>query len=1632
MQCKCSQLINDLKCKLDSIEKSLKSIEPIEKSLKSIEDTPRTAKKIDSSRHTAETANFEVIDTIGTTFDFDNHSASVALSNRAKSKGRLHLMPKNTLTATLDNGEEIRIIIDSGSSKSLISGEIISESKILSKLSLSPTSKLELYVGNDDVIYSNKSINIPMKIENYDFLIPFQVVPNLTRKFAIIGDDLLSKINAIVELGTKIMHFDIRTIYLISQTDQIIKPGSSITMSPDSFDQVESKIPFRMYNKYLNLQNVGNMYKISNNSDFDIQICRNETIARTDRNYINLELLTSKLQYTYVTDEKIEQKSDETWADLNSNEEIEQKPDETCIDLNSKEISILNENSTGQNEFDVINCPNNKINKNTHQNRETTLFYNTERVDLTDEQQKLLTTLSDEQKSRYLDRIKKYQWLSYDDRRLYLTVNEIIDEKFQVPNTLLNQAEQEKLKDIVKQNSQAFSIYGEIGALKKEVNISFKEHEPFAFRAYPIPLKDRLDVETEVSKLKSLGILEDAEDVIDISPAFAVRKKNAQLRIVLDLRKINFLVSLDSFKSITFDLLIKYISDEDARYISMLDITGAYHGVKLDKQTKRYFGLSIGERIYQLSRLAMGFRNSAQLFERHLNHILNKHPKFKRNILTYIDDICIFTKTVEEHLQILQEVLVIFANEGVKLSLEKCEFAPKEVTILGHLFTHTPQGITLSPLKKRTESIEKIDVPRNLKELRAFLGAANFLSRYTPNFRREAALLYQLTSKKVKFEFTPAHIEAFNRVKKLITSPEVIYLPRQNGSRLLVTDSSEIGYAAVLYDVIVNESGEEERYVIGYDSKSYGKRKFMSSSHHELVALVSAILTFRYWLYSNHFEVYTDSNALVKLAKGDKSLQENGIMLRLWEKILGFSFTLTHKKATNCKFMKLADNLSRLRLRKEDAEDADVIRPVSYINRYTEMLPIDGEEQVLVNSGNLNEVCYYNLRRDVKKPERYGIDNDDANDEETESEPEDLEEDDQEVENEAAKGKPTEFEQLAENSEIPEYMLTPKRHLFEGANPNNVIVKNLPRQIDINHFINDILQCSNDFDKNPIQRHQLISGQRESVLYRDIYRYLKLSVLPPNRAAIRQVLTLAESITMVNDILCYVSFDKQTDKMRIKPIIPNNELALKLIYDTHSAKTLNHIGINSTYKILHQKYYIKNLLQLISKFVNSCIECQISRDVSKQGATDDIGLCLTKAERPFQLLYIDLKKFYKDDQNYEYLLICVDSYTKFIVGEPLQGRTSKHIIDALLVVFTKYGIAEAIISDLESGVNSTIFKAFLNFLNIKITFLQPKAHESNLAERAILKVWQRLKFLLAQKEKYWRQLANIAILSANSLLRKTGYSPYEHLFGFPPRSIKSIADIDIDLNIPASEAEYVENLKQKFKLADEISRGREIRDKQLQRAKHRLRTTRIKGLQPFDLVYAYSARDANYMSTKTLKLKFFKTGPYVVVRSLHPKVYDLITLDNRKLSTSLHSNKLEPAQILVGQTVCTSLTSLLKEIKKQGLKGKEEVVRKLEQTEQSILDANEETKSPNNEDNEVNVENSCIIGIHDQDEVTGTISKLRWKHGNLHVLVSMHNDKIKNWDPIGNYPNEVIDKIVNSKLRRVGSLSKYKKQLDLQ
>ena len=141
--------------------------------------------------------------------------------------------------------------------------------------------------------------------------------------------------------------------------------------------------------------------------------------------------------------------------------------------------------------------------------------------------------------------------------------------------------------------------------------------------------------------------------------------------------------------------------------------------------------------------------------------------------LIYIDDIIIFSKSVEEHLIHLEEVFRRLRDANVKLNPKKCSFVKQKVEYLGHVVT--PDGVTPNPEKVRV--VLDFPVPKNLKELRAFMRLANYYRRFVKGFAHIANPLNALTKKGVKFEWTQSCADAFDKLKRALISAPILAYP---------------------------------------------------------------------------------------------------------------------------------------------------------------------------------------------------------------------------------------------------------------------------------------------------------------------------------------------------------------------------------------------------------------------------------------------------------------------------------------------------------------------------------------------------------------------------------------------------------------------------------------------------------------------------------------------------------------------------------------------------------------------------------------------------------------------------------------------------------------------------------------
>ena len=281
--------------------------------------------------------------------------------------------------------------------------------------------------------------------------------------------------------------------------------------------------------------------------------------------------------------------------------------------------------------------------------------------------------------------------------------------------------------------------------------------------------------------------------------------------------------------------------------------------------------------------MPFGLCNAPATFQRAMQAVLAGLEW--RNCFVYIDDILVVSRTFEEHLQHLEQVFDRLRNANLRLKPKKCSFLCKEVSYLGHIIS--VEGVRPDP--EKTEKVRSFPVPRDVTQVRQFLGLASYYRRFVPRFAKIASPLHALLKKDNAFLWSPECSSAFKQLKDVLTSSPVLVFPKfgPECEFILETDASYVGLGAVLSQ----QQEDGSVHPIAYASRSldphernYGVTKL------ETLGLVWAVRYFHPYLLGHHTVVYTDHSACLsllnhprpsgKLARWAMTIQEMDLIIK--------------------------------------------------------------------------------------------------------------------------------------------------------------------------------------------------------------------------------------------------------------------------------------------------------------------------------------------------------------------------------------------------------------------------------------------------------------------------------------------------------------------------------------------------------------------------------------------------------------------------------------------------------------------------------------------------------------------------------------------------------------------------------
>jgi hypothetical protein len=252
-------------------------------------------------------------------------------------------------------------------------------------------------------------------------------------------------------------------------------------------------------------------------------------------------------------------------------------------------------------------------------------------------------------------------------------------------------------------------------------------------------------------------------------------------------------------------------------------------------------------------------------------------------VLAFLDDILVLGATFDDHMRNLREVFARFRENGVKLKTRKCEFFQKRVEFLG-------RWVGKDSLEMSNQDIEVVrewPVPTCTRDVERFLGLANYHRGFVKGFAEIATPLYAVTGKKA-FKWEPDQQNAFDRLKRALTNPPVLALPRSGGEFILDTDASETAIGAELLQI---QDGCEK--VVAYGSLALTKeQRRYCTTRKELLAVVRFTREYRHYLLGRPFVVRTDHNSLTWLMRFK---DPQGQLARWIEELSQYTMVVKHR-----------------------------------------------------------------------------------------------------------------------------------------------------------------------------------------------------------------------------------------------------------------------------------------------------------------------------------------------------------------------------------------------------------------------------------------------------------------------------------------------------------------------------------------------------------------------------------------------------------------------------------------------------------------------------------------------------------------------------------------------------------------
>ena len=963
-----------------------------------------------------------------------------------------------------------------------------------------------------------------------------------------------------------------------------------------------------------------------------------------------------------------------------------------------------------------------------------------------------------------------------DETELHTEQGQVCDEQleFNLDKSDCTPEQKKRLETLLLKHQSAFvTPNGKLGYcpyMKHKIHI--KENAvPVCKMPYRYPPHVKKCLDKQLDYLLKQGVIEENPDILYSSPLLAVKKSvkksrkhlqkkatsPASYRLVLDLRSVNANSLVTPWQIPSLGSILDVLAENrQIQYFSTLDLRSGYWQLGLEDDSKKYTGFIWNGISYSWNRCCQGLSGAPFSFSRLMAMVLKPH--IHKCVVIYLDDVLIWSKDFETHLQDIDKVLTSFEKANLKLSPEKCVFMTKKCEFLGH--SVTPNGIT--PSHSHAHAIATFPVPAGKSQLKSFIGICQYFSNFIPNKGKLLAPLLQLTRKGSKYEWSDICQTNFEKLKHIISHQPLLSYPNFEKSFYAFSDSSDTAIGGC----IMQKDDHTGKYLpVGFCGRNLKDHELPRPIlEKECLAAMFVISTFHMYLSGRRFTLFVDNNSLKHVLNSKKKISAK---LERWILFLGeYDMQILHVPG---KLNQIADALSRRTYTFSSTAADERIDDFPYIPG------LEGhvKEKIQAITRAQNKMMVSEQKRNDEEKEWLQTAQlalpfpDESNDT---------------ITSDANKVTRNKKRVHWRNSKLLESK-TPKRDRYDTDE----------KQMRDTDIWKD--ESWSDVNLNGLSRADISTAQAKDQFCDDLLTYLRSGDLPPTTR--RQRLTILREhdycILGSTPILYQIWSPRLRNQhmMELRVVIPKS-LQNKVIEAVHTSGIGCHLGMDKTVGMIRSRFIWAGLVNQVRIFVGNCECCLLSKTNQKLETAERTLFDI--AQRPFEMVGTDfMGAFQPTKAGYMYICVCICYATSFVIAWPTRNMTAETFAkDFYNNVCTKFSTPRVLVSDRGPCYISKVWANISSRLGIKLAHTSGfMANSNGKTERSNATILNLLRCLVADRPKDWDQMLSSVIFAMNNSVTFPGsVTPNMVVFG---RDLPCILDnVRTDVAEPQPMSEVLE------------------------------------------------------------------------------------------------------------------------------------------------------------------------------------------------------------------------------------------------